>query len=205
MSRKAVIYVCIPAGDADRQVADLQAYATGAGLDVVRTFTEQASGVRDDRPVLAGCLDLCCAGDVSVLLLPSLSQLGGTVQTIVEAAGRLSSAGVNIHFADVNIDTLLPDGTVNVYATQLIAMLELGGRMERQRLMGRLNGGRKRAMESGVTMGRKKGSVKPKAQKEAEYADVIKLLKKGVSIRDTAKLCGCSSRTVLTVKKEFVE
>lgn len=205
MSRRSVIYVCSPAVDANRQVTDLQAYAAGAGLDVVRTFTEQASGVRDERPVLAECLDWCREGNAAVLLLPSLSQFGGTVQAIVEAAGRLTEARVDVHFYDIGVDTFLPDGSVNPYAAQLIATLELGGRMERQRLMGRLNGGRKRAMESGVTMGRKKGSVKPKAQKEAEYTDVIKLLKKGVSIRDTAKFCGCSPRTVLTVKKEFVE
>lgn len=204
----AVIYARVSSeGDrqnTDHQVADLQSYAAGAGFDVIRTFTEQVSGARDDRPVLTGCLVWCCEGNADVLLVSGLSQLGGTVSAIAGAVGRLTGAGVNIHFADINVDTFLPNGTANVYATQLIAMLELGGRMERQRLMGRLNGGRRRAMESGVVMGRKPGSVKPREQKEAEYSKVIQHLKNGVSIRNTAKLCGVSPKTVQMVKKEFL-
>ncbi len=59
-------------------------------------------------------------------------------------------------------------------------------------------------MESGVKMGRKTGYRKPKEQKEKEYAQVIRLLKKGISIRNTAKICGVSPKTVQAVKKEFI-
>jgi transposase len=52
-------------------------------------------------------------------------------------------------------------------------------------------------------MGRKVGSVKSKEQKTDEYSNVIKHLKKGQSIRNTAKLCGVSVSTVQRVKKEF--
>ena len=44
-------------------------------------------------------------------------------------------------------------------------------------------------MENGIVMGRKKGSVKTRKQKKLQYTNVIRLLKKGISIRDTAKLC----------------
>ena len=37
-----------------------------------------------------------------------------------------------------------------------------------------------------------------------EYKDVIKLLKKDTSIRNTAKLCGVSPKTVQNIKKEFI-
>ena len=60
-------------------------------------------------------------------------------------------------------------------------------------------------MEKGVVMGRIPGSVKTRKQKEAEYSDFIKLLKKGTSIRNTAKLCGVSPKTVQTVKNEFIK
>ena len=55
----------------------------------------------------------------------------------------------------------------------------------------------------GVKMGRKVGSIKSKEQKTNEYSNVIKHLKKGQSIRNTAKLCGVSVSTVQRVKKEF--
>ena len=205
---KAVIYARVSSeGDrqsTDRQVADLQSYAVGVGLEVVRVFTEQASGARDDRPVLAECLDWCCAGNADVLLLSEISRLGRSVKVIVDSVDRLTKAGVCIHFQDTNVDTLLPSGEENTYATMLVTMLGLGAQMERSLIMGRLNSGRKHAMENGVVMGRKPGSVKTREQKERQYADVIQLLKKGVSIRVTAKLCGFSPKTVQMVKNEFL-
>ena len=208
MPNKAVIYARVSSeGDrqnTDRQVVDLQAYAAATGLEVVRVFTEKASGARDDRPVLAECLDWCCAGNADILLLSEISRLGRTVKIIVDAVDRLTKAGVCIHFQDMNVDTLLPSGEENTYATMLVTMLGLGAQMERSLIMGRLNSGRKHAMENGVVMGRKPGSVKTRGQKEAEYKDVIKLLKKGASIRNTAKLCGVSPKTVQNIKKEFI-
>lgn len=209
MPNKAVIYARVSSeGDrqnTDRQVVDLKAYASLAGLEVVRVFTEKASGARDDRPVLDECLDWCCAGNADILLLSEISRLGRSVKIIVDAVDRLTKAGVSIHFQDINVDTLLPTGEENGYATMLVTMLGLGAQMERKLIMGRLNSGRKHAIEKGVVMGRKRGSVKTREQKEAEYSDVIRLLKKGVSIRNVAKLCGKSPKTVQSIKNEFIK
>ena len=198
---------CLLRGDrqnTDRQVLDLKAYASSAGLDVVRVFTEKASGARDDRPVLAECLDWCCAGNADVLLVSEISRLGRTVKVIVDTVDRLTKASVDIHFQDMNVDTLQPTGEENTYATMLVTMLGLGAQMERSLIMGRLNSGRKHAIEKGVVMGRKRGSVKTREQKEAEYSDVIRLLKKGVSIRNVAKICGKSPKNVQAIKNEFI-
>lgn len=208
MPNRAVIYARVSSeGDrqtTDRQVMDLQSYAASVGLDVIRVFTENASGTKDDRPVLAECLDWCCEGKADILLLSEISCLGRTVKIIVDAVDRLTKAGVCIHFRDLNIDSLLPSGEENTYAMTLVKMLGLGARMERSLIMGRLNSGRKRAIEKGVAMGRKPGYRKSKEQKEKEYADVIILLKKGFSIRKTAELCKVSSKTVQAIKKEFI-
>ena len=207
MPDRAVIYARVSSeGDrqtTDRQVMDLQSYAASVGLDVVRVFTESVSVAKDDRPVLAECLDWCCEGNADILLLSEISRLGRTVKIIVDAVNRLTKAGVCIHLQDMNVDTLLPSGEENTYATMLVTMLGLGAQMERSLILGRLNRGRKHAMENGVVMGRKPGYRKPREQKEKEYADVIKFLKKGVSIRKTAELCKVSPKTVQTVKKEF--
>ena len=75
--------------------------------------------------------------------------------------------------------------------------------MERENIAYRLNSGRKLAIEKGVKMGRKVGSVKTKEQKQEEYAKVIRALRAGKSVRDTAAICGVSVSTVQRVKKEF--
>ncbi len=206
--KRATIYARVSSeGDrqnTDRQVLDLQAYAKSVGFKVVRVFTEKASGANDERPVLAECLDWCCSGNADILLLSEISRLGRSVKVIVNSVDRLTKAGVCIHFQDINIDTLLPSGDENAYATMLVTMLGLGAQMERKLIMGRLNSGRQHAIEKGVVMGRKRGSVKTREQKEKEYAQVIRLLKKGTSIRNTAAICGISPKTVQSVKNEFI-
>ena len=67
----------------------------------------------------------------------------------------------------------------------------------------RLNSGRKLAIERGVKMGRKVGSVKSREQKQEEYNKVIRALRAGKSVRDTAKICEVSVSTVQRIKKEF--
>lgn len=66
-----------------------------------------------------------------------------------------------------------------------------------------LNSGRKRYIESGGKLGRKINSLKTPEQKAEEYKNVLKELKRGTSVRRTAKLCDISARTVTRLKREF--
>jgi hypothetical protein len=56
-------------------------------------------------------------------------------------------------------------------------------------------------IENGGKLGRPQGSVKTIDQKIEEYKDVITLLRKKYTIRDTAKLSGKSISSVQRVKK----
>ena len=85
----------------------------------------------------------------------------------------------------------------------MVSVLGVCAQMERENISYRLNSGRKLAIEKGVKMGRKIGSIKTKEQKQEEYAKVIRSLKQGKSVRDTAAICGVSVSTVQRVKKEF--
>lgn len=200
----AVIYALL-SSEGDRQVADLQSYAESAGLKVTCIFSEKPLGAGENRPVLDECLDWCCNNNADTLLVSEISRLGHTAKVIVDNIARLTKAGVNIYLQDLNINTIFPSGEENATASQMVAMLGLGAKMERRLTAERLNSGRKHAMEKGVIMGRKRGYRKTREQKEKEYAEVIRLLKKGVSIRNTAKQCGVSPKTVQAVKNEFIK
>ena len=67
----------------------------------------------------------------------------------------------------------------------------------------RLNSGLRRYKENGGKVGRKVGSVKSRERKQEEYGKVIRSLRAGKSVRDTAKICEVSVSTVQRVKKEF--
>ncbi len=84
-----------------------------------------------------------------------------------------------------------------------ISCLGWAAEKERENIYFRLHQGRELAKSKGVKMGRKPGSIKSREQKEQEYAKVIKLLRKGESMRNVAKICDVSLSSVQRIKKEF--
>ena len=67
----------------------------------------------------------------------------------------------------------------------------------------RLNSDRESYIVNGGKLGRKKGSIKTTEQKKDEYKEVISFLKRGYSVRNTAKLSNVSVSIVQRVKREF--
>ena len=198
---RAVIYARVSSTgdrqDTERQVADLQNYAATSGMQVVRVYEEKASGAKDDREVLAECLAFLRKGEADTLLLSELSRLGRSVRKILDVTDDLTKAGINIHILDLNIDTMLPEGTENPVAKMLLTVLGLGAEIERRNIVSRLNSGRQLAIARGVRMGRPFGS----GMSDEQFPDVVRRLRKGLSVRDTAAACGVSAFTVLKVKK----
>ena len=98
--------------------------------------------------------------------------------------------------------TLLDDqGKPSLFAPIMLATLSTCAQLERENITFRLNSGRRRYIESGGRLGRPKGSIKTSDQKIEEYKEVITLLRKNYTIRDTAKLSGKSVSSVQRVKK----
>lgn len=205
MNNRAVIYARVSSTgdrqDTERQVEDLTRYAAVAGLEIMAVYREKASGAKEDREVLAECLAFIHTGGADTLLLSELSRLGRSVRKILDVTDDLTKAGVNIHILDLNIDTLLPDGSENPVAKMLLTVLGLGAEIERKNIVSRLNSGRKHAIERGVKLGRPAGSGMNNEELMKKYPEIVKYLKKGLSIRDTAAASHKSTFTVQKVKK----
>ena len=95
------------------------------------------------------------------------------------------------------------DGSPTMFAPIMIATLSTCAQLERENIKFRLNSGRKLAIERGVKMGRKVGSVKSLEQKKEQYKDIISYLKRGYSIRNVAKLTNKGISTVQRIKADF--
>lgn len=192
----------------DRQVADLQRLAADRGYKVCAVFEEKVSGCKviDERPVLLECLNFCTDSQnhVDMLLVTEVSRLGRSTLEILKALDILHKHKVSIYIQNLNIETLLPDKTVNPLSSLITTLLGELAAMERQGILDRLNSGRAQYIQKGGRLGRNPGSYKSREQKEQEYKQAISLLKKGYSIRNTAKLTGKSNYTIFMIKKEFV-
>ena len=203
----AVIYARVSStGDrqtTERQVADLQRYIALNDMELVAVYEEKMSGAKENRPVLTECIEYCITNKVNTLCVSEISRLGRSTKIVVNTLDELTKAGVNVYIQNLPLCTLNEDGQPNPIAKMITAVLSSFAEIERDNIKYRLNSGRELAKAKGVKMGRKNGSVKSKEQKNEEYADVIKQLRKGQSIRNTAKLCEVSISTVQRVKKEF--
>ena len=204
----AVIYARVSSiGDrqtTERQVADLKRYIAINNMDLVATYEEKMSGAKENRPILTECIEFCIKNHVNTLCVSEISRLGRSVKIVVNTIDQLTKSGVNIYIQNIQLSTLDSEGQPNAIAKMITAVLSSFSEIERDGIVYRLQSGRRVAIEQRkVKLGRKVGSVKTKERKQEEYSKVIRSLKQGKSIRDTAAICGVSVSTVQRVKKEF--
>ena len=180
-------------------------YSTKNGLLVERVFEEHISGAtkNEDRAVLCECLKFCVTNKIDTLLISELSRLGRNVDEVLANVKFCKDNHLNIYFQKENLSLFNADGSKNPFLTIFISVLGTCAEMERDNIKFRLNSGLRRYVANGGRVGRKQGSTKSKEKKQEEYAKVIRLLKSGQSVRNTAKLCGVGISTVQRVKKEF--
>lgn len=203
----AVIYARVSSvGDrqsTDRQVEDLKRYIAINDMELVATFEEKMSGAKENRPILTECVEYCVVNRINTLCVSEISRLGRSTKIVVNTIDELTKAGVNVYIQNLPLCTLNADGQPNPIAKMITAVLSSFAEIERDNIRYRLNSGRMLAQAKGIKFGRKVGSCKSREQKQEEYAKVIRSLRAGKSIRDTAKICEVSISTVQRVKKEF--
>ena len=207
--KTAVIYARVSSvGDrqnTERQVDDLTRYAESNGYEVIKVYEEHISGAKknEERAVLCECLNYCIKNKIDTLLISELSRLGRNVDEVLANVKFCKDNNLNIYFQKENLSLFNADGSKNPFLTIFISVLATCAELERDNIKFRLQSGLRRYRENNGVMGRKIGSTKSKEKKQEEYAKVIKLLKGGQSVRNTAKLCDVGISTVQRVKKEF--
>ena len=209
---KAVIYArCSSSGslearqDTTRQVRDLEAYCKYSNYEVVRVFEEHMTAKNGiNRPVLNECVAYCKEHKVDLLGVSELSRINrGSVFDTMTFVKDLMDAHINLYAQKEQFTLLDVDGTPSIFAPVLLSCLSLANSLELESIKYRLNSGRQQAISKGVRMGRKPGSCESLEQKARKHEDIIRYLRKGVSIRDTAKLCNVGVSTVQRIKRLF--
>lgn len=189
----------------ERQVIDLKSYAEKNEFNVLRIFEEKISGVKknEDRNVLIECIDYCIFNNIDTLLTSELSRIGRSTLQVLKTLDSLQSKKVNLYVQNLGLNTLNENKETNPLASIIITVLAEMSSIERSSILYRLNSGKKNYIDKGGKLGRNIGSIKPKDKMKEEYKDVITLLRRGYSIRNTAKLSETSVSTVQRVKKTF--
>ena len=205
----AVIYARVSSvGDrqnTDRQISDLLDYVEYQKLELCKIYEEHISGAKknSERPVLQQAIEFCKSNHISILLVSELSRLGRNVFEVLATVKDLIDSGVNLYMQKEQLTLLDAEGKPTMFAPIMIATLSTCAQLERENIKFRLNSGRKLYIERGGKLGRKVGSVKTTEQKKEEHKDIISYLKRGYSVRNTAKLTNKGISTVQRIKTEF--
>ena len=204
---KTVIFarVSTSSQEYERQVNELMALANGNTWSVEAIFAEKVSGAKSnsERAELIRMVNYIESNHIDKVLVSELSRLGRDTLQVLEVIEMLNSKGISLYIQNYNIETLTKEGKVNAMSQFLITILAEVARMERKTIRERVESGYKNFRANGGKVGRKVGSVKSKERKQEEYAKVLRSLRAGKSIRDTALICSVSISTVQRIKKEF--
>ncbi|GHA67881.1 recombinase family protein [Pontibacter akesuensis] len=191
----------------DRQIKELNDYAAANGYKVVDTITETVSGAKrnEERKGIQQLLKLAKTKKIDKVLVHEVTRLGRDTSQVLATLEDLHKLKVSVVVMNYQLDTLKPNGEVDGMAQFLITILADIGRMERATLVERVKSGMAEARRQGKHVGRPEGSTKDGRAMLNEYKQVVKCLKEGQTVRDTAKLCDVGVSTVQRVKKLLVE
>jgi DNA invertase Pin-like site-specific DNA recombinase len=186
----------------DRQISELQAYADSKGFEVVEICEEKVSGNADEiiRHGLHRAEEMARAGIVKKVLVHEVSRLARRNSIAHGFIETLETLGVSLYWHQQGIETLLPNGKRNPAAGIMFALLAEMARAERETLSERIKSGLQQARRNGRKLGRPAGSKDSTKELLAKHGDIVRRLREGQSVRNTAKITGKGGSTVQRVK-----
>ena len=198
--KKVVIFARVSTSiqDYERQVNELTAVANSNNWMVAATFCEKISGAKKntERMELTRMIDYVRANNINIVLVTELSRLGRDTLQVLEVIEQFNKLGISLYIQNYHIQTLMENGTINTMSQFLITILAEVARMERKTIRERVESGYKNYRANGGKVGRKEGYRKSDIDMKEQYAEEIRLLRKGISLRNISKITGTSINTI---------
>jgi DNA invertase Pin-like site-specific DNA recombinase len=203
---KAVIYSRVSSEgnrqDTERQTNELIEYANKMGYELVGVYEEKVSGFKknEDRPIFSKMLEEIEKGNIEKLLTWELSRIGRGVIQSLQNIQLLTDKKVSIYIKNFNLETLNDDKTPNSLSMFMVQILFSVANMEAQLTKSRMASGYRNHIKNGGKVGRKVGSIETEEETIQKHSEIVKLLKKKLTIRQISGLTNKSTNTVLKVK-----
>lgn len=184
----------------DRQINELTEYAALNQMKVVKVFSNKISGAAKmhERSEIKDMIEFVKLNHVDKILVLEISRLGRDTLEALKLIELLNEEKICLFVKNYNIQTLDEKGNINAMAQFLCTILLEVAKMERTTIRQRMESGYEQFIAKGGKVGRKEGYKKTNEQLKNEYIEEIKLLKKGISLRNVGKL---TNRSVNTLRK----
>ena len=197
--------------DNQRQTSELLEYANRMGYNIVNIYEEKVSGLKrnSERPIFSRMLDdidnsiMTNECKIEKILVWELSRIGRGVLQSLQNIQLLNEKKVCLFIKNFNLETLNDDKSPNSLSMFMVQILFSVASMELQMTKNRMVSGYHHHIQKygSKSVGRKIGQVQIESKTLERHADVLKLVRKGHSIRDIASITKKSVNTVLKVKK----
>ena len=194
----------------ERQVVELNEYCCKVGWEVVETFTNKISGAEtiENRTEIMNMIKFIKENEVSRVVCLEISRLGRNTLEALKVIQILNEHKVSLYIKNYNLETLHPDGSVNPITSLICTILLEIASMDRLTIKERMTSGRAQYIEKcrreGIKMGRPASYKKDLESYKNQYQKEISLLKKGISLRNIASICGTSVNTIRKIKEMFL-
>ena len=184
--------------DYERQVNELTTLAQRNRWSVEAVFCEKISGAKKntERKELSRMVEYVQAHNINKVAVTELSRLGRDTLQVLEVIEQFNRLGISLYIQNYGIETLTENGEVNPMSQFLITILAEVARMERKTIRERVESGYKNYRANGGKVGRKEGYRKSEADMREQYAEEIRLLRKGLSLRNISKITHTSINTI---------
>jgi DNA invertase Pin-like site-specific DNA recombinase len=157
----------------------------------------------EERPGLEKMMNLVRQDKIDKILIWEASRISRIGFQAARIINELNEYGVSLFIKTYNLETLDENGEVNALAQFMLTILNEFSSVERNAIKLRLQSGYNRYRENNGIVGRKSGSKESIDNFLEKHGDAVKLLKKGISIRNVAQLTGKSTKTIQKVKNHF--
>ena len=202
--KRVVIYARVSTNsqDYDRQISDLREYAKKMDYIVVKEFSEKISGAKKvaDRYALSELLNYVRNNKVDKVLIYECSRLSRRIVDFLQVIEELNELKVSLYIHQNRLETLLEDGSINPIASLVLGIIAQFNSMERSLIRSRMKSGYDHFRSNGGKVGRKQGYTKTVDAMKEEYAEEIRLLRKGISLRNISKITHKSVNTLRKVR-----
>ncbi len=142
------------------------------------------------------------AGKISELVVEEFSRLGRNTGDVIRTLEWLEEKGINVSVRNIGLQSR-PNNKKNPIWKMISSVMSSLYEMELENIKERTTVGRQVFVQKGGRLGRPTKSIESDSNflKKETTQQIIKALKKGLTIREICKIADCSNKTVIKTKK----
>jgi DNA invertase Pin-like site-specific DNA recombinase len=154
-----------------------------------------------DRPKAKKLIELIEAGKVAEIIIEEFSRIGRNTGDVINNLDWLDELGINVTVRNIGLQSR-PSGQKNPIWKMISSVMSSLYEMELENIKERTSVGRKVYVQNGGILGRPAGAIETDKKFLLKPTSLLiaKELKKGLTIRQIAKITDASTKTVMKVK-----